>query len=344
MVNLGTLGDLFPGFAFSDARDINDLGQVVGLTSVPGESHAFLWTAGGGMVDLGTLPGDSQSAASAINEAGQVVGRSEPASGASSRAFLWTTGGGMVDLGTLGGSSSASDINEAGVVVGRSETVSGGDEHPFLWTQAGGMVDLGTLGGATLTFALGINDVEQVVGSIRPFGGDDHAFYWTMSDGMIELPTLGGIESKGSAINNAGQVAGYAEIANIDEHAAVWTQTDPTAQIQALQQAVVALQSGGTLTGGQAASLMAQLNAALALLANNQVQATGGTLAQNSQIQMTASTEGQEGRNRAAASILSAFIRRVSGLVRVGVLTVPEGQSLIGAAQSIITDLLADTP
>ena len=117
----------------------------------------------------------------------------------------------------------------------------------------------------------------------------------------------------------------------------------PSAQISALVEDVNALESGGTLTGGQANGLTAQLDAALALLPSTQVQAAGGTLASTNQIQATDNTARRlEGQTKTAANILSAFVRHVAGFVRVGVLSVTEGQPLIGAAQSIIADLLAE--
>jgi probable HAF family extracellular repeat protein len=109
------------------------------------------------MVDLGTL-GGSSSTAFGINNAGQVVGFSNPSSGPP-LAFLWTEAGGMVSLGALGGLvpfSSASDINDLGHVVGQTSTATN-DNHAFLWTPAGGMVDLGTLGG-TNSSARAINE------------------------------------------------------------------------------------------------------------------------------------------------------------------------------------------
>ncbi len=82
IIDLGTLGG-----TFSDARAINERGQVVGeSTTATGEEHAFLWQDGT-MSDLGTLSGD-QSEANGINNRGQVVGGSTTATG-DFHAVLW---------------------------------------------------------------------------------------------------------------------------------------------------------------------------------------------------------------------------------------------------------------
>lgn len=110
--------------------------------------------------DLGTL-GGNYSAASAINERREVVGRAETAR-KKRHAFLWQKGK-MTDLGTLGGSSSeAHDINNHGVVVGEALTQSG-RTRPFLWRN-GRMQQLPALHPGD-TVALSINDREEVVGN-----------------------------------------------------------------------------------------------------------------------------------------------------------------------------------
>ena len=92
IIDLGTLGG-----STIDVVAITDAGQVVGSSSLAGDAitHAFSWTAAGGMIDLGTL--DDYSTAFAVNDGGQVVGRNRR------NAFSWTASGGMIDLGSLGG-------------------------------------------------------------------------------------------------------------------------------------------------------------------------------------------------------------------------------------------------
>ena len=84
------------------------------------------------IIDLGTL-GGTFSIGAAINEAGQVVGRSTTSSFVT-HAFVWDSENGMTDLGTLGGAiSSATAINEEGQVAGISGT-SSGEGHAFITT------------------------------------------------------------------------------------------------------------------------------------------------------------------------------------------------------------------
>jgi probable HAF family extracellular repeat protein len=182
------LGDLPGGLGQSEATGINSNGQVVGVGDAATGERAFLWTptlpngTTGSMVDLGDLPGGSDSSLGrGINGQGQVVGWSSAMTG--DRAFLWTpavpngTIGSMVDLEDLpGGSdfSQAVDINSQGQVVGRSNVATG--DHAFLWTPAtpngaiGLMVDLNSLldassgAGWTLETAQSINDLGQIAG------------------------------------------------------------------------------------------------------------------------------------------------------------------------------------
>jgi probable HAF family extracellular repeat protein len=122
---------------------INNQGRVAGVSALPGNEtfHAFLWTRQRGMQDLGTLPGDVNSAGLGINDGAEVVGASLGAAGpiiGPVRAFLWQNGV-MSDLNALVQNDAplylltAFGINDSGEIAGFGVT-SGGDIHGFLAT------------------------------------------------------------------------------------------------------------------------------------------------------------------------------------------------------------------
>jgi probable HAF family extracellular repeat protein len=77
-----------------EALGINNVGQIVG----EGDNGPTLWSAGN-IIDLGTLDGTSAGYAAAINDAGQIVGLSEPANSIE-HATLWDNGT-ITDLNTV---------------------------------------------------------------------------------------------------------------------------------------------------------------------------------------------------------------------------------------------------
>jgi probable HAF family extracellular repeat protein len=242
------LGNLGGGWSYG--QDVNARSQVVGQSATSsGEMHAFLWEKGV-MRDLGTL-GSPYSIAFALNDAGMVVGASNPAGADNSHAFVWNDGV-MTDLGTLGGSwSYAQGINNRGEVIGRSET-STHQLHSFLWKD-GVMTDLGEID------AWDINERGQVVG-LKAEIGYAHAVIWEngtivdlgvgqafgispsgtvagwrpvpqtgrweacvwQGDTVVDLGTLGGNSSVAYAINPSGIVVGSSYAADWQSHAAVW--------------------------------------------------------------------------------------------------------------------------
>jgi probable HAF family extracellular repeat protein len=136
VINLGSLGGAFNNLAL----DMNELGEVAGISDLPGDttSHGFLWKDGH-MIDLGTLPGDNLSYAFGINNRGQVVGQSCDPSG-NCRAFLWQNGV-MTDLNSLITPSSslyliiAISINDLGEIVGQAFDSNTGNLPAYLATQ-----------------------------------------------------------------------------------------------------------------------------------------------------------------------------------------------------------------
>src|SRR4030095_12938327 len=122
MTDIGTLGG-----SDSHPSAVNARGRIVGQSSVldsEGDSHAFLWSAENGLVDLETRAYVLSSGAMAINDNGQIVGNTSYSPfNWESHAFSWTLAGGAVDLLELDAPESVSRVtamNAVGQIVGAS--------------------------------------------------------------------------------------------------------------------------------------------------------------------------------------------------------------------------------
>jgi probable HAF family extracellular repeat protein len=183
ITNLGGLGG-----DFSDANAISSQGTyIAGTSALRGATaatnglpiHAFLYR-NGTRTDLGALPGSDYSAATGVNNKGDVVGYSwlgqagqcvpSPYTPEIQHAFL-SANGKMTDLGNLANkpycSSTAEAINDAGEIVGSSDAITTADnqqvERAFL-VSGGQMYSLTFLdwgdpawGNVILTDAAAIN-------------------------------------------------------------------------------------------------------------------------------------------------------------------------------------------
>lgn len=185
------------------------------------------------MQDLGTL-GGNYSAASAINDNGQIVGTATFANDEGARAFLWDRTNGMLSLGAFGFASYGADINSSGQVVGRFtdvELVNNSRDKAFIWDLNNGMQSIGTLGG-NFSEAQAINDNGQIVGSSTTSFGYQKASLWDEINGISDLGALGHNASKAFDINDSGQIVGQTRINWSTQHrAAFW---DASGSIQDL--------------------------------------------------------------------------------------------------------------
>lgn len=205
ITDLGTLGGIWSG-----ASDLNDQGNVIGISSVSSSAqHGFIWDSDV-MYDLGTPSPYLVSGANALNDSNQIAGYAngefQSQYAYSWEDSIWTYLGTLPDLDY----SSASDINNAHQIVGYSFMLGpGGGSLGWIWDNDT-MISLGTLGGDRSS-ANGINEIGEIVGYAQIYNPDtliNHACLW--SEGVInDLGVLPGeTNSAASDINDSSQVCG----------------------------------------------------------------------------------------------------------------------------------------
>jgi probable HAF family extracellular repeat protein len=214
------------------ANAINNSGLIVGyyshFSNHSGVSNGTSWSSSGTtdldpVVTNGSLA--REGSATAVNDAGQIVGYSGtgPYSlNTVAHATLWS-GTTATDLGTLGGATShATSINNSGQIVGYSDTSSWSVTHATYWNN-GTITDLGTLGGS-YSIAHAINNAGLIVGASTTTGSTNtHATLWNGA-AMTDLGTLTGSTgtSEAEALNESGLIVGYSLTFEGASHATLW--------------------------------------------------------------------------------------------------------------------------
>jgi uncharacterized membrane protein len=225
-----------PGGYNSFATGINNDGEIVGWAengvheptcNLPQvlQFEAVVWEPDGSIRQLPPASGDLDGAATAINDAGQVVGISgicaNAIGGASALHMLLWDRRSMTDLGNLGGQywHTPMDISERGSVTGFSDLPGDSAEHPnfhaFFWNKKHGLQDLNALPGDTLSEGLGINNRDQIVGVSFP---SSRAFIWQkgiLTDMNTLIPANSDLVLLAAQdINDSGVITGQAQDKN----------------------------------------------------------------------------------------------------------------------------------
>ena len=220
----------------SYATGANNHGQIVGwaennvhdptcfTTRQVLQFRAVIWGPKDGQIqELPPFGQDSTSAATAINDQGQVVGISGDCykavgSFSARHALIWENGV-PKDIGNFGGIAwnTPTAINNQGMVAGFSDFPGDSDGtpnfHAFFWTGSGPLVDLKTLSGDSFSLAFGLNNKNQVVGQSLDANGNSRAFIWqngTMNDLNGLVPDGSPFLIYANDVNDRGEIAGQA--------------------------------------------------------------------------------------------------------------------------------------
>jgi probable HAF family extracellular repeat protein len=195
-----TIADLDSGGAHSNSLAYAasaDGSVVIGSGSYAGANHAFRWTAGDGLADLGTLPSGTFSNGAGVTDDGTiVVGYGDDSTG-QQRAWQWTAGDGMVALPDLAGVGPTAAYN-ASWIAGNGSAIVGyarvaQTDLPYTgqtavyWTLADGLVHFLDLPADTTgtTTAYRVSDDGSIIAGYVSDGASFQPAYWT--SGAITL-------------------------------------------------------------------------------------------------------------------------------------------------------------
>jgi probable HAF family extracellular repeat protein len=216
----GVLTDLgaLPGDTVSGAADINERGDIAGISYSPFRrtAHAVLWE-GGVIRDLGETPYGTGTVM-AMNERRQIVGYSSTP--VTMRAWIWQEGAyAELPLPTWATSSLAWSLNDRGQIVG---VAFGPDRaQAVLWAD-GGVVDLGALPGHVISWARAINNRGQVVGFSGTPGSETRAFLWRGGTMTALEPLPGGTVAVAHGISDSGVIVGESTAEAGGLHPTMW--------------------------------------------------------------------------------------------------------------------------
>ncbi|MEU5693906.1 hypothetical protein [Actinosynnema sp. NPDC020468] len=184
---------------------------VVLATALAAPANAGTITA----VDLGTLPGDTTSIATGINDAGTIVGHSYRHDGTTGKSFgtavKWNAAGVITRLPVprADPESTVFALNDAGTIIGDSIDAAG-KRHALRWDPSGAVTPLAPLPGDVGTGAHHLTADGTVYGTSSSEHNNQRAVRWSRNGTptQLENPFGAGLYSYITAVDGA-NVLGY---------------------------------------------------------------------------------------------------------------------------------------
>jgi hypothetical protein len=206
---------------------INNNSQAVGWTQISSGGSSYYrgayWELGDPLVTMNTVTGTvtDNSFASAINDAGQVVGYGDGIVSVNilmngDQGVRWTKSGGAnpLNIGLIFQDQNAytrlTAVNSFGTACGYGQDESGND-HVIRHKNT--LQDMGVPVGMTKALATGINDAADMSVTAKSGSNPHRAYRWTTLGGFSMLPVYSGLSTYShitTDINESGHVIGHA--------------------------------------------------------------------------------------------------------------------------------------
>ncbi|HZU30855.1 MAG TPA: hypothetical protein VFB79_07050, partial [Candidatus Angelobacter sp.] len=205
-----------PGLPITEASNINDAGQIVGLfQDASGVQHGYVTEKKGGFTTI-DFPGATSTAVEGINNRGDIVGSYTDNAG-TLHGFS-SQNGALATIDFPGAILTLPiEINDKGQVVGEYQSADQGFHGFLLDNGQFTTIDHGpTSGQFALSFAAGINNHGDIVGPFfdpRTFRG-----FLDSNNTFQELNIPGQGDTEPAAISNAGDIVGTYDDINFVTH------------------------------------------------------------------------------------------------------------------------------
>ncbi|WP_077033963.1 PEP-CTERM sorting domain-containing protein [Pelomonas sp. KK5] len=222
-------------------------GTTLNFPQASASQAAFVWQAGSGMQQLGTLAGYNFEWGYGVNNSGVAVGvAAVNGLGSNPVPVMWTKGvASALKLPTGQTAGRARDINDQGIAVG--SVGSGISEQATIFNTVSGkttVINAMTPEGTYMQTAFAINDAGLVVGTGTTADSRNVAVVYDMNSGTLTQLNTGTGAATAFGVSENGLVTGMAGTSNF-----IWSQAGGT---------VIVPQTSNSTQGGQLYSINSQ--------------------------------------------------------------------------------------